>query len=175
MSERKAGGRFCNEVLLVDAHVNSFAAFLSMQGRVIAFLLVLPQAIAEKATNMATFIYFMIYNLMLTSTKLAVLIWTDSTFSAAGASMDWLFVFKNCRKFHEVICCGQVLQLVNPDRGLARMGSRLSGRKASSRPSDKLGYPCPEPIFGNKIDPLMYLKPVGYGSHHLIGHHFDSP
>ena len=33
---------------------------------------------------MATFIYFMIYNLMLTSTKLAVLTWTDSTFAEPG-------------------------------------------------------------------------------------------
>lgn len=38
------------------------------------------------ATNMATFIYFMIYNLMLTSTKLAVLTWTDSTFA------EWQFI-----------------------------------------------------------------------------------
>eukprot|EP00437_Effrenium_voratum_P027608 CAMPEP_0181411004 /NCGR_PEP_ID=MMETSP1110-20121109/7641_1 /TAXON_ID=174948 /ORGANISM="Symbiodinium sp., Strain CCMP421" /LENGTH=1321 /DNA_ID=CAMNT_0023533589 /DNA_START=112 /DNA_END=4077 /DNA_ORIENTATION=- len=38
------------------------------------------------ATNMATFMYFMVYNLTLTSSKIAVITWTDSTYS------EWQFI-----------------------------------------------------------------------------------
>ena len=35
---------------------------------------------------MATFMYFMVYNLTLTSSKIAVITWTDSTYS------EWQFI-----------------------------------------------------------------------------------
>ncbi|OLQ15175.1 Vacuolar cation-transporting ATPase YPK9 [Symbiodinium microadriaticum] len=51
-----------------------------------------------EATNMATFIYFMIYNLMLTSTKLAVLTWTEWQFILTDVGLAMVMVSRHGRQ-----------------------------------------------------------------------------